>query len=328
MSHITDAQRYTISVMLEQGYSQNDIARTIKKDKSVVSREIRRNRNPRTGRYTYKAACLRSAERKKRFSLPRRFTKEIEKRIRSMLLQDWSPEQIVGYCARNGLEMVSVERIYQYIRLDKLCGGDLYKHCRHRLKKRKRQVGTTNKITDRKSIDERPPEANGKRFGDIEMDLMVGRNGQDAVLTVVDRLTGLTWIKQLPNGKDAEGVAKAMIEIMTPYKHLIKTITTDNGPEFAAHKKISEALGVDVFFAHPYHSWEKGCVEYTNKLYRQYLVKGCRFKHFSQLQLTAVQNIINNRPRKKLGFSTPLQTFSLTLRQNKKLHLILESTNI
>ena len=110
-------------------------------------------------------------------------------------------------------------------------------------------MGTTNKVTDRKSIDERPPEANGKRFGDIEMDLTVERNGQDA-----------------------EGVAKAMTKIMTPYKHLIKTITTDNGPEFAAHKKISEALGVDVFFAHPYHSWEKGCVEYTNKPYRQDLV--------------------------------------------------------
>ena len=134
--------------------------------------------------------------------------------------------------------MVSVERIYQYIRLDKLCGGDLYKHCRHRLKKRKRQVGTTNKITDRKSIDERSPEANGKRFGDIEMDLMVGRNGQDAVLTVVDRLTGLTWIKQLPNGKDAEGVAKAMIEIMTPYKHLIKTITTDKARASRVQSKV------------------------------------------------------------------------------------------
>ena len=81
MSHITYTQRYTISVMLEQGYSQKDIARTIKKDKSVVSREIRRNRNPKTGRYTYKDACRRSAERKKRFSLPRRFTKEIETRI-------------------------------------------------------------------------------------------------------------------------------------------------------------------------------------------------------------------------------------------------------
>ena len=257
MSHITDMQRYTISVMLEQGFSQKVIAQTIKRDKSVVSREIRRNCNQRTGHYTFKGACRRSAQRKKRFLLARKFTKCVEQRVKSMLLEDWSPEQIVGYCTTQGLEMVSIERIYQYIRQDKLYGGELYKHCRHKLKKRKKHVGTTNKIPDRKSIDERPPEANGKRLGDIEMDLMIGRNGQDAVLTTVDRLTGVTWIKQLPNGKDAQGVADAMIEMMMPYKHIIKTITTDNEPEFAAHRKISEALGVDVFFAHPYHSWEK-----------------------------------------------------------------------
>lgn len=318
MGHITNAQRYTISVMLKQGFSKKNIAETIGKDKSVVSREVKRNINPQSGLYTYSYACGQAGKRKRRLSQPRKFRGDMVRAVRDKIKEDWSPEQIVGHFSANGKPMVCVERIYQYIRLDKLNGGDLYKHCRHRLKKRRRHVGTTDKVQNRKSIDERPPEANGKRIGDLEMDLMVGRNGQDAVLTVVDRYTNYTWVRKLPSGKDAKGVADVMIRTMRPFKGIIKTITTDNGTEFAEHERISRSLGVQVYFAHPYHSWEKGCIEYTNKLYRQYLVKGCSFKEFSDKDLITVQEKINSRPRKKLGFVAPKDLFYLHLHGDKE----------
>ena len=245
----------------------------------------------------------------------RRFTQQVEDVIRKYLLKDWSPEQIVGYCRKRELQMVSVERIYQFIREDKENGGGLYKHCRHSLKHRHSRIAAASPVRTRRGIDLRPAEADGTRFGDLEMDLIVGKNNRDAVLTMVDRLTGYTWIRALPNGKDAKGVANACIDIIAPIRKHVKSITTDNGPEFSAHEFITQKTGVDIFFAHPYHSWEKGLIEYTNKLYRQYLIKGSTLKSVSQKDLNRIQRKINSRPRKKLGFLTPSHLFSLLLHQ-------------
>ena len=308
--------------MRARGRTQKEIADTIGRDKSVVSRELRRNGSPKTGKYTYDAACKRCEARKARLSRRRRFTERMEKAVRKYLLMDWSPEQIVGYRRRMGLPMVSVERIYQYIREDRRDGGTLYRHCRHRLKRRARPVGTASRIRNRKGIELRPAESDGTRLGDLEMDLMVGRNNQDAVLTMVDRLTGYTWIRALPDGKDARGVANACMDIIAPIRKHVRTITTDNGPEFAAHEMITRKTGVDIYFAHPYSSWEKGLIEYTNKLYRQYLVKGSSLKRFSQKDLNRIQRKLNSRPRKKLGFLTPSQVFSLYLRQTRKVAFV------
>ena len=109
-------------------------------------------------------------------------------------------------------------------------GGTLYRHCRHRLKRRVRPVGAASRIRNRKGIELRPAEADGTRLGDLEMDLMVGRNNQDAVLTMVDRLTGYTWIRVLPDGKDAKGVANACMDIIAPIRRHVRALTTDNGP--------------------------------------------------------------------------------------------------
>ena len=300
-------------MMYKQGFPQKVIAETIKKDKSVVSRELRRNRNDK-GEYSFTHAQMLADVRKDRLRRERTFTGEVKNRInRYMRKWQWSPEQIVGYCRLKGYAMVSVERIYQYIRKDKADGGDLYRNCRHRLKHRKRPVGGHIPIKDRVSIEERPVAANGTRYGDWEMDTIVGPGNKDAMLTLVERSQGYSIIAKLPKGKETDGLLKVAYRELLPYMGHIRSITTDNGTEFARHRELAEALGTKIYFTHPYASWEKGLIEYTNKLYRQYIQKGKGFDCYTDKQIKQIQYKINARPRKKLGFKAPVQTFFVPL---------------
>ena len=217
-----------------------------------------------------------STERKERFASNRKFTPSIEKYVRNQIEQEqWSTEQIVGYCKSHNIPMVSHERIYAYIREDKRHKGNLYTHLRHQLKHRKRPVsGKQNTIKDKVSIDLRSDIINNKlRFGDWEIDLIIGKDGKGAIVTIVERTTAFFLMKKLPFGKNAEQLAKIVIQMLLPYKAFVHSITSDNGTEFAAHKKISKKLLTAFFFAHPYSSWERGLSEYTNKLVRQYILK-------------------------------------------------------
>ena len=166
---------------------------------------------------------------------------------------------------------------------------------------------------DRVSIDLRPPEADGTRFGDWEMDLIIGKGNKDAMLTLVERSTGFSIIENLPYGKNSRELSKVVVRALLPYKQFIKTITTDNGGEFADHKTIARKLNTQIYFAHPYSSWEKGLIEYTNKLYRQYIPKDAKFKDYNNQQIKNIQYEINNRPRKKLNFAPPKQMFFVSL---------------
>lgn len=313
MAQLTKEQRYTISVMYGKGYSQTSIAEAIGKERSVICRELKRNRDEH-GNYTFSTAQMLCDIRKERLTKKRKFTPEVQNRIeRYMRQKQWSPEQIVGYSSLKGYAMVSVERIYQYIREDKAEGGDLYKHCRHALKHRKRPVGKHIPIKDRVSIELRPPEADGKNFGDWEMDTIVGKDGKGAMLTLVERSLGYAIIATLPNGKNAEDVAKTVYRELLPFKGHIRTITTDNGTEFAEHKMIAKLLDTTVYFTHTYCSWEKGVIEYTNKLIRQYIPKKSEFNKYTEHMVKEIQYLINARPRKKLGFNTPVKIFYANL---------------
>jgi IS30 family transposase len=192
---------------------------------------------------------------------------------------------------------------------DKKAGGDLYKHCRHRLKHRKRPVGSVRGIPNRRSIRERPVEADGKRFGDFEMDMMIGADQSEAILTVTERKTNLVMIGELPRGRDSKGLAKVLCRMLLPYKDVIRTITTDNGLEFAAHERITEMLEAPVYFTDPYSAWQKGSIENANKLIRQYIPKGASFKDYPPDRLKRIQHRLNERPRKKLDFNTPKVEF-------------------
>ena len=316
--------------MQSYNFSQTTIATIIGKDKSVVSRELRRNRDMRNGEYRYKLAQRKYEERLKQKPKAVKFKAEVRERVEAMLAEDFSPEQIVGRCRLEGLGCVSHERIYQHVWADKRRGGDLYTHLRRKGRKyRKRGAGKDGRgiIRDRVPIDSRPAVVDEKkRFGDLELDTVIGRNHKGAILTVNDRATGLCWLALL-DGKESEPLKNALINMLSPLKGVIKTATADNGKEFAAHREIAEALGIDVFFAHPYHSWERGANENMNGLIRQYIPKKSSFENLNDEDIQLIQNKLNNRPRKRLNFLTPIEYFcrnfeQLTENINKKVAFI------
>lgn len=313
MSHLTTEQRCEISVYLRMGHSQKFIAEKIGKHKSVISRELKRNSDPETRQYNPKIAHEKYRKRMHEKPKQVKFTPEIQQIVNMGLEMDFSPEQIVGRSKLQGVEgMVSHERIYQYVWEDKRNGGDWHKHLRRkgrRYRKRGNKRDNRGIIRDRVSIDQRPAVVEDKkRFGDLEVDLVVGRNHKGALLTVNDRAGYLSWIAKL-SGKHAQEIRDKAIQMLLPFKGMLHTITSDNGKEFAEHKAIAEALVVDYYFAHPYHSWERGANENMNGLIRQYLPKGTSFENLTDDDILLIQNKLNNRPRKKLGYLTPREYF-------------------
>ena len=311
MKHLTKEQRYQIKAYLNCNKTKTFIAEALNVDKSTIGREMKRNSNKR-GSYDPGLAQELASERKERFAVNRKFTSSIEKFVKKHIEQEqWSPEQIVGYCKAHHIPMVSHERIYAYIRKDKREGGNLYKHLRHELKHRKRPVsGKHNTIKNRVSIDLRSDQINNKeRFGDWEIDLIIGKKQKGAIVTIVERTTAFFLMKKLPFGKNAIELANVVTNMMLPYKEFVHSITSDNGKEFAEHKKISKKLIAEFFFAHPYSSWERGLSEYTNKLVRQYIPKKSTFDNYSDQKIKNIQHKINRRPRKNLNNENPKNIF-------------------
>ncbi len=265
-SHLKSEQRYAISVLLQRAepMSLARIAETIGVNKSTVSRELRRNSDGR-GHHRYNPyLAQRKADRRMR-NRPHahRFTDEMKREAeRCIVLSDYSPEQVAGRCRRQGKEMVSHETLYQWIWNEKRHGnGELSAHLRRRGRKYAKR-GAANRsrgiIKDRVGIEHSPRIVNDKsRFGDFETDTIIGRNHKGAIMTTNDRCTGLVLLRKL-KGKEAAPLADAAVAALTPYKHMLHTITADNGREFAKHKEIAEKLGIRFFFARPYHSWERG----------------------------------------------------------------------
>jgi IS30 family transposase len=298
--------------MRKQNFSMGEIAAVIGKHKSTISRELRRNCDRRSGRYDADLAQRKCERRQKGKPHRVRFTEEVRLRVEAMLGEDYSPEQVVGRCKLEGLECVSVETIYQHVWGDKRRGGDLHTHLRRKgckYRKRGAKKDSRGVIRDRVSIDERPKVVDDKsRFGDLEIDLVVGANHRRALLTANDRASGISWIALL-EGKDSKALAEKAAETLMPFKGLLHTITSDNGKEFAEHKAIAKSLAVDYYFAHPYHSWERGANENMNGLIRQYLPKGTSFDSLDDNEIKRIRDKLNNRPRKKLGFLTPIEYF-------------------
>ncbi len=310
MKHLTKEQRYVIQALHRQKVSIIKIAAEIGVHKSTVYRELNRNASKRT--YQAEKAQMYANERKERFCSNRKFTNNMRKLIVEYITKEqWSPDQIVGYCEKMGIEMVSIERIYQFIREDKKQGGNIYKHLRHQLKHRKRAINSNKiRIKDRISIEQRPKKANDREeFGHFEMDLVVGKNNKGAILTITERVSRHFICRYLPHGKKAKYVSQAVIEELLPFKEHVLSITTDNGTEFADHKTISEKLEATIYFAHPYSSWEKGQIEYSNKLLRQYIPKKSIINKDNTLKLKEIQMKINRRPRKNLGYEKPFELF-------------------
>ena len=306
---LTSEQRYTISVLLQNRTKQKEIAKAINVNASRVSREIRRNSGVR-GRYNWETAQTNAVQTKRKKPGNHSINKDVlEEAKRLLVTEQWSPEQISGVLAKNG-KHISHETIYRMTRKDKAEGGTLYKHCRHKLKHRARPVGGRRiSIPNRTSISERPTEVDGKRFGDFEMYTIVGKGNHGAIVTQIERSTNMLFMRKLKKGKNAKELARTVIHLLSPFKEHIKSITTDNGTEFACHEMIGKSLGVNIYFTDPYASWQKGAIENTNGLIRQYVSKTETFEHVSHQQITKYTKKINMRPRKKLEFKTPQEYF-------------------
>ena len=314
MSHLTQEQRYTISEMKQKGYTQTAIAKVIGKNKSIVSRELRRNCDKRNGNYRSDLAQRKYEERQKQKPKKKVFTAEIKTHVDSKLRQKYSPEQIAGQAKKEGIVCVSHERIYQYVWENKHQGGSLYKNLRTQGKRYRKRGSKKDKrgiIKDRIDIDQRPKEVELKeRLGDLEIDTIIGENHKGAILTINDRAVGMVKIKKLA-GKDAKKLSEATIEVLQEWMPFLKTITADNGKEFAEHQAISKALGIPFFFAHPYHSWERGANENLNGLIRQYIPKKTNFSTITDEYIQFIEDELNNRPRKRFNYESPNYMFNL-----------------
>lgn len=311
--HLTLEQRYKIEALLKAEHKAPFIAVQLNVNKSTIYRELGRNRT-KTGRYSARSAHEISQEKKERFSYSRKFSPSMERFIRDKLSNEqWSPEQIAGYCKQHDISMVSHERIYQFIYQDKAEDGQLYKHLRVASKMYRKRYGSgKNKrsiIKDRVSIDQRPDCINNKeRVGDWEIDTIIGKGNKGAIVTIAERATAFVLIAKL-NGKNALDLAKVVVRLMAPFKDLVLSITADNGLEFAMHKYITEKLDTEFYFAHPYSSWERGLNEYTNRLIRQYIPKKTDFNDINDNQIRDITMKLNRRPRKKLNFKSPGSIF-------------------
>lgn len=307
---LTKENRYHIYGLRQAGFSQSDIAASVGCNKSTVSRELSRNR----GKRGYRPKQAQEKAERRRQEAPRsiKFDDLIHDLVVIHLLEKWSPEQISGWLKNEGFE-ISHERIYQFIREDKAVGGDLYKNLRQSSKKRRKKYGskatTRGQIKDRVPIEKRPKVVDRKkRVGDWEGDSVVSRNNSSSLVTLVDRKTKVILIERVSD-RTAVTVETAIKGAMLPYKDHSHTMTFDNGKEFSNHKEISEVLDIDVYFAAPYCSWQRGLNENTNGLIRQYFPKKTDFRKINDDDVFRVQEALNNRPRKSLNYQTPKEVW-------------------
>lgn len=320
MIHFTAEQRYKLEVLLQQNVSKEQISNELNKHISSIYREIKRNSDSRNSVYKGSLAIRKCDKRHKEKTKNQCFTDAIKVYIENLLLEDLSPEQIVGRALKDNVDCVCIETIYKFIWENKKQNGGLFIHLRHQGKMYRKRGASKDKrgqIVGRIGIENRPKEVEEKqRFGDLEIDLVIGKDHKGALLTINDRSTGMLQMKKIES-KDAEIVKDATIELLKNWKPFIKTITSDNGKEFAKHQSIAEALEIDYYFANPYCSWERGANENLNGLVRQYFPKGSDFSLITAEQVQMVVEKLNNRPRKRHQFNSPKEVYLQKL-NNKK----------
>jgi IS30 family transposase len=287
---------------------QAQIAAVIGVHPSTISRELRRNRGGRGYRPQQAHGLAQARQVAKRQP---RLAPVIWQQVDTLLRQTWSPEQICGRFQQEQGQTISHEWIYQHIYKDKRTGGDLYRSLRCQKKRRKR-YGTyrrRGRIANHVSIDERPAVVNARqRIGDWEGDTVIGKGHRGVLVTLVERKSKYTVLQGVPH-KTAAAVRKAVDQGLRPYKSRVYTITYDNGLEFSEHAGMAQDLEAQIYFAHPYASWERGVNENTNGLIRQFFPKGQDLRGVTDEQLTTVMETLNHRPRKTLGYRTPYEVF-------------------
>ena len=317
---LTSGQRYQIYGLKQAGLNQTRIAQKMGVDKSTISREFRRNKGQRGWR-PKQAQSLRD-ERRQACINGKQFSSEEWAEVERLIQEDLSPEQAANRLELEGELQISHEAIYRHVYADKRDGGDLYQHLRSQKPRRKRYASGQERrgmIKNRVSIDERPEIVAKKiRIGDWEGDTVIGKNHKGGLVTLAERKSRYVLAGHI-RSKHAAGVTAVTTRLLTPYKDKCHTITFDNGREFAEHEKMAAELKADIYFANPYHSWERGLNENSNGLLRQYFPKGMELTNITEEQVQEAVERINHRPRKVLGFRTPHEVFfGVELRYTKQ----------
>lgn len=315
---LTFEDRIYIEVWHWERKSLRFMAKRLGVHASTISRELRRGG---TGelKIGYMGHLGEGHRRKtdKRRGRKSKLTGDLLKYVEERLLEGWSPEQISGRLKLSGKESISHETIYRFLKANKKSGGKLYLSLRHGHRRRKKRFSiprVRNDILNRRHIDTRPTEINNRsRIGDWERDLMFGDSRKSALLTFVERSTLFAVIRKVES-KSPKEIAEKTIGAM---KFLdCKSITNDNGFEFRNHEHESKTLDIPIYFTNPYSSWEKGTCENLNGLIRQYFPKRSTMKEITNETVRAIAERLNSRPRKSLGFQTPLEAFTKrTIRQ-------------
>jgi IS30 family transposase len=312
--HLNIDEREVILKMQAQQTSMRQIGERLERDAGTISRELSRNVSS-THDYKPHLAQRYYEKRRAESKEPYRLKENVFLReyVKKKLKEYWSPEQISGRIREDQWIQISPLTIYSWIYRDRVEGGKFYKYLRqsHR-RRRKRRSGEDSRgqMPNRRMIDERPKVVNErKRIGDWEGDTIEGSKGSGFIATHVERKTRYTVAVKMAD-KSADTVTKATIAAMKklpPEK--VKTMTFDNGKEFAGFKELERGLDMRSYFARPYHSWERGTNENTNGLLRQFFPKGMDFGRIMQSDVDIALELLNNRPRKCLNYRTPTEVF-------------------
>ncbi len=308
--HLSQAERYQIHALMKAGHDQSQIAKLLDRHKSTISRELSRNTGSRG--YRPKQACEMSADRAQNSRNASTVAPWVKEQANALLRVQWSPEQIASQLP------ISHETVYQHVYADKAQGGALWKNLRCQKQKRKRYAGGRERrgqIPNRRPLSDRPLHIEArKQVGHWECDTVIGANHKGAVVTMVERKSGYAVMAKVTN-KTSALVSSAIVDKLQPLAARVKTLTFDNGKEFAGHAYIDEQLQSTAYFARPFASWERGSNENLNGLLRQYVPKKRAMSTVTDKEIRMIQNRLNNRPRKRLGFKTPAEVFHQSLKR-------------
>lgn len=308
--HLTQEERYQIHVLKRQGIKLGRIAAELCRHRTTISRELKRNAS--ANGYKPAAAHKQARARQCTRRNARQFSPHDWDHVKAYLRLHLSPQQCSGRLKLEGALSISTECIYQYVYKDRKTGGNLLAYLRCQKVRRKRYASGQERrgvLKNRVGIEHRPAVVDKRRrIGDWEGDTVIGKGHHGVLVTLAERKSRYTLARVLPSRHSAV-VSQAVIELLRAHKAQCKTLTFDNGKEFAEHEFIAKALQVDVYFAHPYCSWERGLNENHNGLLRQFFPKGRSLLKVDQMEVDEAIYRLNHRPRKCLGYRTPHEVF-------------------
>ncbi len=310
-THLTSEERYTFSTMRKQGQPLSSIAKALGRHRSTLYRELKRNCCLNTdGHYRPSKAQYRALARRSKLRQYSHFTEVQYAPVKKLIREKWSPEQIAGSLSSLGLKAMSHETIYKFIWADKTNGGNLWTHLRQSTKQRRKRYkayDSRGRLANKRHISERPASIETRKYrGHWEIDTVMGKGSNDCIVTLVERKSGYVLIGKLPD-KSTASLNKKTISLIKKTPTKFHTITADNGTEFHQYKAIEKETGCLVYFATPYHSWERGTNENCNGLIRQYLPKGTSMEGLTQQQCDRIAAKLNSRPRKRHNYKTPAE---------------------